>query len=81
MTRIAVVGAGWAGLAAATRLRQAGHSVRVYEAAAAPGGRARRVDHPGLGLSIDNGQHILLGAYTATLALMQDLGIDPHRPC
>lgn len=79
MTRIAVVGAGWAGLAAATRLRQAGHTVRVYEAAAAPGGRARRVGHPGLGLSIDNGQHILLGAYTATLALMQDLGIDPAQ--
>ncbi|MFC4299808.1 hydroxysqualene dehydroxylase HpnE [Castellaniella hirudinis] len=79
MTRIAVVGAGWAGLAAAARLRQAGHAVRVFEAAAAPGGRARRVDHPGLGLAIDNGQHILLGAYTETLALMQDLGVDPAQ--
>ncbi|MDY0310207.1 MAG: hydroxysqualene dehydroxylase HpnE [Castellaniella sp.] len=77
MSTIAVVGAGWAGLAAAMRLRQAGHAVRVYEAAATPGGRARRIDHPGLGQPIDNGQHILLGAYTATLALMQDLGVSP----
>jgi squalene-associated FAD-dependent desaturase len=79
MNRVAIVGAGWAGLAAAVRLRQAGLAVRVYEAAAVPGGRARRVDHPGLGLSIDNGQHILLGAYTGTLALMHDLGVDPAR--
>lgn len=77
MNGVAVVGAGWAGLAAATRLRQAGRAVRIYEAAAAPGGRARRIDHPGLGLRIDNGQHILLGAYTATLALMRSLNVDP----
>lgn len=77
MRSVAVIGAGWAGLAAAVRLRQAGRAVRVYEAAAAPGGRARRVDHPGLGLGIDNGQHILLGAYTETLALMRALGVDP----
>src|SRR5690606_15536848 len=75
--RIAVIGAGWAGLAAAVRLHQAGHSVRIYEAAPTPGGRARLVDHPGLGMAIDNGQHILLGAYTETLALMRTLAIDP----
>lgn len=77
MNTIAVIGAGWAGLAAAARLRRAGRAVRVYEAAAAPGGRARRIDHPGLGLSLDNGQHILLGAYADTLALMRELGVDP----
>ncbi|WP_323029953.1 hydroxysqualene dehydroxylase HpnE, partial [Castellaniella sp.] len=60
-------------------LRRAGRAVRVYEAAAAPGGRARRIDHPGLGLRIDNGQHILLGAYTATLALMRSLDADPAQ--
>lgn len=79
MNTIAVVGAGWAGLAAAARLRRAGRAVRVYEAAAAPGGRARRIDHPGLGLSLDNGQHILLGAYAGTLALMRELGVDPGQ--
>ncbi len=79
MNPIAVVGAGWAGLAAAARLRRAGRAVRVYEAAATPGGLARRIDHPGLGLRIDNGQHILLGAYTATLALMRSLDADPAQ--
>ena len=74
---IAVIGAGWAGLAAAVRLHQAGCPVRVYEAAPTPGGRARQVDHPGLGMAIDNGQHILLGAYTETLALMRALAVDP----
>ncbi|MHA3902138.1 hydroxysqualene dehydroxylase HpnE [Castellaniella sp. WN] len=79
MSTTAVIGAGWAGLAAAARLRRAGRTVRVYEAAAAPGGRARRIDHPGLGLRIDNGQHILLGAYTGTLALMRSLDVDPEH--
>lgn len=79
MNGIAIIGAGWAGLAAATRLHRAGRAVRVYEAAAAPGGRARPIDHPGLGLTIDNGQHILLGAYTSTLSLMRDLAVEPAQ--
>jgi len=40
-----------------------------------PGGRARRVDNMH-GLALDNGQHILIGAYTATLKLMRDVGVD-----
>lgn len=79
--KLAVVGAGWAGLAAATRLHRSGHQVHAYEAAARPGGRARPIDHPGLGHSIDNGQHILLGAYRATLELMQSFGVDPQSAC
>jgi len=71
---VAVVGAGWAGLAAAVRAHEAGHRVTVYEMAAQPGGRARRVDVDGLAL--DNGQHILIGAYVRTLALMRTVGAD-----
>jgi squalene-associated FAD-dependent desaturase len=71
---VAVVGAGWAGLAAAVRAREAGHHVTVFEMAAQPGGRARAVDIDGLAL--DNGQHILIGAYTSTLALMRTVGAD-----
>ena len=41
--RIAIVGAGWAGLAAAVHAVQAGHAVTVFEAAPQPGGRARGV--------------------------------------
>ncbi|ARP82555.1 amine oxidoreductase [Bordetella genomosp. 8] len=81
--KAAVVGAGWAGLAAATAMREAGCDVTVYESGHTPGGRARRVPHPpheGAAIfdgPLDNGQHILLGAYTDTLALMRRLGRDP----
>jgi len=72
--RIAVVGAGWAGLAAAVRATQAGDDVTVFEAAAMPGGRARS-DDAGDGAT-DNGQHILLGGYARTLDLMRTVGVD-----
>lgn len=72
--RIAVIGAGWAGCAAAVRLTQAGHRVTLLEAARTLGGRARRVDIGGK--TLDNGQHILLGAYDASLKMMRTLGVD-----
>lgn len=78
---IAVIGAGWAGLAAAHALLQAGRQVHVYEAAARPGGRARPIEHPALGVPLDNGQHLLLGAYHETFKLMQAVGIDPGQAC
>jgi hydroxysqualene dehydroxylase len=74
---LAVVGAGWAGLAAAVRATEAGHRVCVFEMARQPGGRARSLEHDGVAL--DNGQHILIGAYRETLALMRTLGADPDR--
>lgn len=77
--RLAIIGGGWAGLSAAVTAVGLGHRVRLHESAATLGGRARSIDAPGLGARIDNGQHILLGAYTATLALMCDLGLDPER--
>ncbi|KLN58664.1 hydroxysqualene dehydroxylase HpnE [Variovorax paradoxus] len=73
--RTAVVGAGWAGLACAVEATRLGHAVTLYEAAHMAGGRARRVDHMH-GLVLDNGQHILIGAYAATLKLMHEVGID-----
>lgn len=71
---VAVVGAGWAGLAAAVRLVEAGHQVTVFEMASGPGGRARTVRQQGA--VFDNGQHILIGAYTRTLALMRTVGVQ-----
>jgi squalene-associated FAD-dependent desaturase len=72
--RVAVVGAGWAGIAAAAHARTAGHEVVLFEMAAVAGGRARTVNVAGLAL--DNGQHILIGAYSATLELMRLVGAD-----
>ena len=75
--KIAIVGAGWAGLAAAVRATQAGCDVTVFETAAMPGGRARSDD--GGDAATDNGQHILLGGYARALALMRDVGVDVER--
>ena len=71
---VAVVGGGWAGLAAAVTARRAGHSVTLYEMAPQLGGRSRGVQIDGV--MLDNGQHIMIGAYTATLSLMRELGVD-----
>ena len=78
---LAIVGAGWGGLAAAVAAARQGHRVTLFEAARTLGGRARRVDftapHDGSTLALDNGQHILIGAYSATLGLLRELGVDP----
>ena len=73
--RIAVIGGGWAGLAAAVRAVQLGHRVTLLEMASTLGGRARTVAQRGV--RHDNGQHILIGAYTHTLDLMRAVGVDP----
>lgn len=70
--RVAVVGAGYAGLAAAVELAAAGVRVDVFEASRTLGGRARGVAIDGMAL--DNGQHILVGAYRETLRLMRQVG-------
>jgi squalene-associated FAD-dependent desaturase len=67
--RVAVIGGGYAGCAAAVTLADAGVSVALFESGAVLGGRARRVDVDGL--PIDNGQHLMLGAYAETLAMMR----------
>jgi squalene-associated FAD-dependent desaturase len=64
-------------LAAAVRATELGWQVTLLEAAPSLGGRARRIEHQGLVL--DNGPHLLIGAYTHTLALMRQLGLDPDR--
>lgn len=73
--RIAVVGAGWAGLSAAVELTRRASTVVVFETAREAGGRARTVERDELVL--DNGQHILIGAYTETLRIMRLVGADP----
>ncbi len=72
-----MIGAGWAGLAAAVTLAERGVPVTVFEASRSLGGRARRVNIDGVDL--DNGQHILIGAYRETLRLMRKVGADPDK--
>ncbi|MBL8474266.1 MAG: hydroxysqualene dehydroxylase HpnE [Rhodocyclaceae bacterium] len=72
--RIAVIGAGYAGLACAVELAAAGRAVTVFESSKVLGGRARVLEWDGLRL--DNGQHLLSGAYAELLRLMRL--VDPH---
>lgn len=65
-----MVGGGWAGCAAAVTLAGAGIAVTLIEQARTLGGRARRVDVDVDGIELDNGQHVLLGAYRQTLELL-----------
>ena len=79
--KVAIVGAGWAGMAAAVRVLQAGHTATVFEASRSTGGRARAVNGKlpdGSTVILDNGQHILIGAYTETLRLMRLVGVSPE---
>ncbi len=68
-----MVGAGWAGLSAAVELSERGMPVTLLEAAPVAGGRARSVRHSGR--TLDNGQHLLLGAYRDTRALLRRIGV------
>lgn len=72
--RVAVVGGGIAGLTAALRLAEHGLVVDVYEAAPALGGRTKSFFDEDLQCWVDNGPHLLVGAYVATQKLLADVG-------
>ncbi len=73
-TSIAIIGGGYAGMAAAVTLAARKLPVTVYEAGPVPGGRARRVEIDGV--TLDNGLHILIGAYHETLRLIAQVQGD-----
>lgn len=73
--RIAVVGAGWAGLSAAADLAAAGARVTLVERAGHPGGRAFSFRDRRTGLTLDNGQHVLLGCCERFVAQLQAVGL------
>lgn len=74
---VAVVGGGWAGCAAAADLIAAGRRVVLLEAGKELGGRGRRVEFELAGDThiLDNGQHLMLGAFTETAALLAQLEV------
>lgn len=76
--RVAVIGGGWAGCAAALSLAEAGIHTTLFEAGKTLGGRARAVEVKGQRL--DNGQHILLGAYDQTLNLIARVNPRDRNP-
>jgi squalene-associated FAD-dependent desaturase len=73
-TRVAVVGGGVAGLAAACALAQDGYAVELFERRPYVGGRASSYPHPGVDEVIDNCQHIVLGCCTNVLDLLRRAG-------
>jgi squalene-associated FAD-dependent desaturase len=77
--KLTIIGAGWSGLACAVAATQAGWQVELFEAAHEAGGRARSLDQSFAGVPLDNGQHILLGAYEDTLQLMRTVGVNPDN--
>ncbi len=74
---VAIIGGGYAGMAAAVELSAQGIPVTVFESARQLGGRARGVLHNGT--QLDNGQHLLLGCYRDTLRLIERVGGDVER--
>jgi squalene-associated FAD-dependent desaturase len=69
-----VVGAGLAGLAAAVQLVRTGTQIVVHDAAGQAGGRCRSYYEPGLGMEIDNGNHLILSGNHQTLAYTDLIG-------
>lgn len=66
-----IVGGGFAGLSCAITLAEHGLRVRVIEAAPRLGGRAGSFFEPRMGQWIDQGPHLLIGAYRHTLDLLR----------
>jgi squalene-associated FAD-dependent desaturase len=69
-----IIGAGLAGLSAALKLSAQGRHVVVHEATAFAGGRCRSYHDAAVGMTIDNGNHLLLSGNHAALAYLRDIG-------
>jgi hydroxysqualene dehydroxylase len=73
-----IIGAGLAGLSAAVKLMSRGERVTVHEATAFAGGRCRSYYDASIGMSIDNGNHLLLSGNRAALGYLREIGSE-HR--
>ncbi len=73
-----IIGAGLAGLSAALKLSARGERVIVHEATAFAGGRCRSYHDATLGMTIDNGNHLLLSGNHAALDYLRDIDAEKH---
>jgi squalene-associated FAD-dependent desaturase len=71
-----IIGAGLAGLSAALKLSKCGVRIVVHEATAFAGGRCRSYRDATLGMTIDNGNHLLLSGNRAALDYLRDIGAE-----
>lgn len=71
-----MIGAGLAGLSAATRLAEIGHTVVLIEASAQAGGRCRSYHDPVLEMVLDNGNHLLLSGNRAAFRYLTRIGAE-----
>jgi hydroxysqualene dehydroxylase len=80
-THVGIIGGGLAGLAAAAALAEKGIETTILEAGSQLGGRARNVavEFNSEVVQLDNGQHILLGAYHETLKLLKQIGVNEQQ--
>ncbi len=74
--KVAVVGGGLAGLAAACALAESGLRVTLFERRPYLGGRASSYEHPGTGEVVDNCQHVLLGCCTNLIEFYRRIGSE-----
>jgi squalene-associated FAD-dependent desaturase len=72
--KVHIIGGGLAGLAAAVRLADSTYDVALYEAARQAGGRCRSYYETALGLTIDNGNHLLLSGNYAVRDFLKRVG-------
>jgi phytoene dehydrogenase-like protein len=75
-----IIGAGFAGMSAATRLAASGSKVVVVEEAPRLGGRASSFIDRDTGERVDNGQHVLFGCYRETYAFLRRIGAADRAP-
>lgn len=72
--QVHVVGGGLAGLSAAVELADAGQEVVLHEATSHAGGRCRSYHDRSLGMTIDNGNHLILSGNRSALAYLEKIG-------
>ncbi|MGH9448519.1 MAG: hydroxysqualene dehydroxylase HpnE, partial [Terriglobia bacterium] len=71
---VLIIGGGFAGLSAGVALAEAGRRVRLIEQRSYLGGRARSFYYAPMNAVVDNGQHIFMGCYHATIGFLRTIG-------